>query len=102
MQSENNRAADSERHFKQMNVLYILMTIGFVVAISGIAILTIASVFSSSSSTSSSAVIFIGPFPIVFGNGPEASWLIVISILLAALSTIIFYFARTNKARKTV
>jgi len=102
MTSENDHAADSERQVKRVNRLFILMTFGFAVAISGMVILTIATVFSSSSSTSSGIVIFIGPFPIVFGSGPEAGWLIMISILLVALSIVIFYFMRTNKARTTV
>ncbi len=102
MPSENDRAADSENQLKRVNRLFVLLTFGFAVAISGVVILTIAAVFSSSSSTSSGIVIFIGPFPIVFGSGPGAGWLILISTLLVALSIIIFYFMRTNKSRTTV
>jgi len=29
-------------------------------------------------------VIFIGPFPIVFGSGPGAIWLILIALIIAA------------------
>lgn len=102
MSSENDHTADSERQFKRGNRLFILMTFGFAVAISGMVILTIAAVFSGSSSTSSGIVIFIGPFPIVFGSGPEAGWLIVISIFLVALSLVIFYFMKKNNGRATV
>lgn len=102
MPSENDREADSERQVKRVNRLFVLMAFGFAATISGMVILTIATVFSSSSPTSSGIVIFIGPFPIVFGSGPEAGWLIVISILLTALGVAIFYFMRTNRNRTTV
>jgi len=102
MATENNNAADSGRHSKRVNILLILLVFGFAVAILGMVILTIASVLSSNSSSSSSIVIFIGPFPIVFGSGPDAGWLIVISLLLVALSIIIFYLMKANEARKTV
>ena len=102
MATENNNVTDSGRHSKRVNILLILLAFGFAVAILGMMILTIASVFSSNGSSSSSIVIFIGPFPIVFGSGPDAGWLIVISLLLVALSIIIFYLMKANEARKTV
>jgi uncharacterized membrane protein len=36
-------------------------------------------------------VIFIGPFPIVFGYGPDAALLIAISLVLAVLSLVVFW-----------
>jgi uncharacterized membrane protein len=39
-------------------------------------------------------VIFIGPFPIVFGAGPDATWLILISVVIAAVSAVAFWIGR--------
>ena len=55
----------------------------------GIVVLAVVS-FVFSSSTSVGGVIFIGPFPIVFGAGPNAVWLIIIGIILAVLSIVMF------------
>jgi uncharacterized membrane protein len=42
------------------------------------------------SSGSVGVVILIGPFPIVFGSGPNAFWLILIGIILAFVSIVLF------------
>ena len=65
------------------------LILGVALVLIGIAVLVIVSVVFSSS-TSVGVVIFIGPFPIVFGAGPNASWLIIIGIILAALSVVLF------------
>jgi uncharacterized membrane protein len=55
----------------------------------GLVILVVASlVFGGSGSVG--GIILIGPIPIVFGAGHDASWLIVISIILAVLSLVLF------------
>jgi uncharacterized membrane protein len=41
-------------------------------------------------SASVGGVIFIGPIPIVFGAGPDAGWLILLSVILAAVSVVLF------------
>ena len=41
-------------------------------------------------------VVFIGPFPIVFGSGPDATWLIFIGVIIAAISLVVF-LAMNNK-----
>lgn len=69
--------------------LFRLLILGVALVFIGIAVLTVAS-FASSASTSTGVVIFIGPFPIVFGSGPDAAWLILIGIILAVLSIILF------------
>ncbi|NLF88548.1 DUF131 domain-containing protein [Candidatus Bathyarchaeota archaeon] len=56
----------------------------------GIAVIIVASVFASGGSSSVGGVIFIGPFPIVFGTGPDAAWLIALGLVLAIISIILF------------
>jgi len=65
------------------------LVLGIVLVLIGIVVLVIVSVvFTSSASVG--GVIFIGPFPIVFGAGPNAAWLIIIGIILAVLSIVVF------------
>ena len=66
-----------------------LLILGFVLVLVGVAVLVVvSSVFGGSTSTG--VVIFIGPFPIVFGSGPNAGWLIIIGIVLAVASVAVF------------
>jgi uncharacterized membrane protein len=65
------------------------LILGIALVFIGIVVLVVASLaFGSSSSVG--VVIFIGPFPIVFGSGPNAGWLILIGIILAVLSIVLF------------
>jgi uncharacterized membrane protein len=78
--------------------LFGFLILGIVLVFVGIVVLAVASlVFGSSGSVG--GVIFIGPFPIVFGSGPNATWLILIGIILAALSIALF-FVMNRRARR--
>ena len=70
--------------------LFWLLILGISLVLVGIVVLVVASlVFSSSRSTG--VVVFIGPFPIVFGSGPNSAWLISIGIILAVVSVVLFF-----------
>lgn len=68
---------------------FLLLIIGFVLVFVGIAIILIAAVFYSGGSASAGVVIFIGPFPIVIGAGPDVAWIVPISMILAVLSIVV-------------
>ena len=70
-----------------------LLILGFVFLTVGVIIVLVTAVFDSGS-TSFGGAIFIGPFPIVFGAGPDATWLIAIGTVLAVLSMIVFLIMR--------
>ncbi len=69
--------------------LFILMILGVALVFVGVMVLVFVSLVSGSSG-SVGVVIFIGPFPIVFGSGPNAIWLILIGIVIAVLSVAFF------------
>ena len=71
------------------NRLFGFLILGVVLVLIGIVVLIVVS-FVFSSSASGVVIIFIGPFPIVFGAGPNAVWLIIIGIILAVLSVVVF------------
>ena len=70
-----------------------LFLFGFFIVLLGIIILAVATL-ASGGSASYGGVIFIGPIPIVFGAGPQATWLILFAIVLSALSIIVFVLTR--------
>ena len=69
--------------------LFGFLILGIALVFVGILVLAVASLLLGSSG-SVGVVVFIGPFPIVFGSGPNATWLILIGIILAALSIVLF------------
>ena len=68
---------------------FLLFIIGFFLIFVGIIILMVAAVLSDGSANFG-AFIFIGPFPIVVGAGPEAPLMVLFVIILAVLSIIMF------------
>ena len=79
--------------------IFKLFITGFFLVLVGIAVIVVASLLSGGS-VSGGVVIFIGPFPIVFGAGPGATWLVLIGIVLAALSVILFVAMRRKITEK--
>jgi uncharacterized membrane protein len=65
------------------------LLLGLTLVFVGIAVLVVASLVLGGSG-SMGGVILIGPFPIVFGAGPDAGWLIVLGIIVTVLSVIVF------------
>ncbi len=72
--------------------------LGLALVFVGIAVIVVASVFLSGSG-SIGGVILIGPIPIVFGAGPDAGWLIAISIILTAISIVLFLVVNRRPRR---
>ena len=69
---------------------FLLLVLGFVLVVVGMAVILVAAVLYGGGSASGGAVIFIGPFPIVIGAGPDATWIVLFSIILAVLSIMVF------------
>ena len=66
-----------------------LIILGISLVFAGVALIIAASALSGGSS-SVGGVILIGPIPIVFGAGPDAAWLIVLSVVLTIISVVLF------------
>jgi uncharacterized membrane protein len=75
------------------------LLLGIALVFVGIAVIVVVSVVLGGSG-SVGGIILIGPIPIVFGAGPDAGWLIVISIILTAISVISFLIL--NKRQRKV
>lgn len=80
--------------------LLILLVIGFSLFFTGVIVLTAAAVLSDGSANFG-AVIFIGPFPIVVGVGPEATWTVLFAVVLVVLSGLMFLMLRRVLGKET-
>jgi uncharacterized membrane protein len=72
------------------NRFFLLLISGFVLVFVGIAVILVVAVFYGGGSASGGVIIFIGPFPIVIGAGPDATLIVAFSIILAVLSVVVF------------
>ena len=79
----------------------VLFMLGLFIVLLGIVILAVATL-ASGGSVSYGGIIFIGPIPIVFGAGPQATWLILFAIMIAALSIIVFLLTRKRMNKQAV
>jgi uncharacterized membrane protein len=78
---------------------FLLLFLGFVLVVVGVFVVLVAAVLYGGGSVSGGAVIFIGPFPIVIGAGPDAEWLILVGVIIAVLSLVVF-FVMNRKMRR--
>ncbi|MCL4429362.1 MAG: DUF131 domain-containing protein [Chloroflexi bacterium] len=74
------------------------LLLGIALVFVGVAVLVVASLVLGGSG-SVGGVILIGPIPIVFGAGPDAGWLIAISVILTVVSVVLF-LVMNRRARK--
>jgi uncharacterized membrane protein len=88
----------SNRHRKFLT----LLIIGFLMIFLGSVIVMVATMLYGEGSANFGGVIFIWFIPIVFGAGPEATWMIVFAIILAVLSIIMFLIIRREIAKANI
>jgi uncharacterized membrane protein len=65
-----------------------LLVLGFVVFLAGIGLIAIGS--AGQANVSTGGVVFIGPFPIVFGSGPSGWILALMSVAIGAVMIALF------------
>ncbi len=77
------------------------LLLGISLVFVGIAVIIVASVVMGSSG-SVGGVILIGPIPIIFGAGPDAGWLIAVSVALSVISIVLFWVLNKRVRKFTV
>jgi len=96
---EISRSADTEANgLRRISLLFFL---GFFIILLGILILVVVAVLAGDS-VNFGALIFIGPFPIVIGAGPEATWMILFAVILAVLTIAMFLVLRKKQEKAKV
>ena len=83
----NEKAEDDRINISGLLLVFLLL--GIILVFVGIAVLVVASIVLGGSG-SVGGIILIGPIPIVFGSGPDAGWLIGISLILTVASIVLF------------
>jgi len=76
-----------------------LFFIGFFIILVGIIIMIVAALLFGEGTGSIGGFILIGPIPIVFGAGPEATWLALFAIILGILCTVLFFILRRKSSK---
>jgi uncharacterized membrane protein len=88
---EEEAGADESSAFSRW--FFIALALGFGLIFVG-GIIAVLAVAQGRGSGSSGVVIFIGPFPLVFGAGPDSGWLILIGVVIAVVSLVMFLVFR--------
>lgn len=92
MISVNKKSGDkAEESVNVSSMLFLLLISGFVLIFVGVVVILIDAMLQSNGSASSGVVIFIGPFPIVIGAGPDVSVILLFSVILAMLGVVVFW-----------
>ncbi len=93
--TENEKAPENTDEGVTVSGRFLMaLFVGFAIIVVGIVLVFLAVALGGGGSGSVGGVIFIGPFPIVFGAGPDAMWLIVVGLVLAVLMFVLFFVLR--------
>ncbi len=92
MKASEEKSMSEEETFQPR--FFWLSILGFIVIFAGIAVLVVTTLTYGTGQSSFGGVIFIGPIPIVIGAGPNATWLILFALIIAALSILMLLFMR--------
>jgi len=101
MGTDGKPEENGEGDFEVSKRFFLLLMTGFLIVFVGIIIVIVTAILYGSGSANFGAVIFVGPFPIIIGAGPEAKWMVLFGIILAVLSIIVFVLMsrRLSRAR---
>ena len=96
MSANENENYDQRTSVNSAALASKLLFVGFAIIFLGILVSAFGTFFSApfNGEISGGAMIFIGPFPIVFGVGPNASILIFLGLLIALMMFIFIIFTR--------
>jgi uncharacterized membrane protein len=90
MRNAGEKSQTAEEGIIVSSRFFLLLILGFVFVLVGMTVVLVAAVLYGSGSASFGGVIFIGPFPIVIGAGPDTTLMVLFGIILAVLSVIAF------------
>jgi uncharacterized membrane protein len=96
-----NFAGDAENEMPEFRRFFVLVIVGLLTIFAGITIMVVASaLYGGGSPISYGALIYLGPFPIVIGAGPEAKWTVSFAIILGILSIVMLILTLKSTDKK--
>jgi len=75
-----------------------LFFLGLCLMFAGVIVLFIAAALQGNTNASGALIIFIGPFPIILGAGPQAFFAILLAVVLTIFGFVVFFWLRKTKA----
>jgi uncharacterized membrane protein len=94
MRNADEKSQTAEEGITVSNRFFLFLILGFVLVFVGITVVLVTAVLYGGGSANFGGVIFIGPFPIVIGAGPDTTLMVLFGIILAVLSVIMFLVMR--------
>lgn len=79
-----------------------LLIMGFLTLFIGMILIAAGSAQQSNVETSFGGVIFIGPIPLIFGQGPQSPLLLIIGLMIAIAMALMFLSAFLSRKRMAV
>jgi len=76
--------------------------LGFLILLVGMILITAGSTQQANVEGSFGGVIFIGPFPIAFGQGPQSPILLVIGLMIAVVMALMFLSTALSRRKVTL
>lgn len=96
---ENSEDVTSKRAY--LRVFLVLLVAGFLTFFVGMILLAVAaSLLRQGNSASFGVIIFLGPFPIVVGAGPQRVLVLLIAVLIAVLTVTALLLVRKRTRRQ--
>lgn len=81
---------------------FTLFSIGFLVLLAGMILITAGSARESKIETSVGGIVFVGPFPIVFGQGPQSPALLIIGLLIVVAMALMFLSSLLSRKKVAI
>jgi len=75
-----------------------LFLVGFFLMFLGVIVLFVAAALQGDTDVSVGSVVFIGPIPIILGAGPNASFALLLALILTIVGFVAFFWLRKTKA----
>jgi len=76
-----------------------LFTLGFLLMFAGVVVLVISSLVGGDGAVSGGAVVFVGPIPILIGDGPHGFLAVVLAAVLTIIGFVVFFWMRRRASK---
>ena len=81
---------------------FALFSIGFLVLLVGMILITAGSAQENKVQTSIGGIVFIGPFPIMFGHGSQSPTLLIMGLLIVIAMALMFLSSFLSRKRVVI
>ncbi len=98
--SDEKPQGTAEEGITVSSKFFLLLILGVILVFVGIIVVFVSAVLNGGGSANVGAVIFIGPFPILVGAGADVNLMLLVGVVLAVLSIVVF-LVMNRRARRS-